>query len=300
MKPDLNLLVVLDALCRTGSVSRASRALSLSQPAISHALSRLREATGDPLFTRSGRGLAPTPRALALKDGVGEIVAAGQACLRPEAFDPAKDAVRFRIGVSDYAGLVLLPGLVADLRMRAPHAVIEALPVGPDLLQRLADGALDLSFWGTQPPKPRVRYQELFQEEFVLVLRQDHPQLVRPEVGLDDYLALDHAIVSLGDPGLSPVDAALAKRGRVRRIGLVSPSFAANLAAVAASDLVATVPARLTAGLGPGLVTRTLPLEPLRFDYGLIWHPRSETGAALRWLRGVIAEVAAACVVPTG
>jgi len=292
MKPDLNLLVVLDALCRTGSVSKASEALALSQPAVSHALNRLRAATGDPLFARSGRGLVPTPRAVALADTVAGLVASGQACLRPEGFDPTKDAPRFRLGVSDYAGMVLLPRLVARVRALAPRAAIEARPVGQGALRQLEAGEIDLCFWGTEAPGTPFHHAALFRETFVLALRSDHQVLAQGALEVEDYLALSHAVVSLGDPGQSPVDVALARLGECRTVGLASPSFAANLAAVAASDLVATIPARLARGLPPGLVTRPLPLAGVEFGYGMIWHPRGEASPALRWLRGVVAEVA--------
>jgi DNA-binding transcriptional LysR family regulator len=295
MRTDLNLLVILDALCRFGSVSRAAAALSLSQPAISHALNRLRAATGDPLFTRSGRGLVPTPRALALAEPVAGIVAAGQACLRPEAFDPAADAVRFRLGVSDYAGLTLLPELVAAVIAAAPNARVEALPVGPGVLRQLESGGLDLSFWGTAPPPTPVLYQPLWAERFVAVLRRDHPALVATgRLSLQAYLGLAHAVVSLGDPGQSPVEAALAGVGQSRKVVLTSPSFAANLAAVAVSDLVATVPARLALSLPEALLACPLPVAVPGFDYGMIWHPRGDASPALRWLRAMIRRLAVA------
>jgi DNA-binding transcriptional LysR family regulator len=293
MRTDLNLLVILDALCRFGSVSQAAEALSLSQPAISHALNRLRATTGDPLFTRSGRGLVPTARALALAEPVAAIVAAAQACLRPEEFDPAADAPRFRLGVSDYAGLTLMPGLVAALLAEAPKAVVTARPIGPEVLRQLEEGKLDLSFWGTAPPPAPFLYQRLWGEHFVVVLRCGHPVLA---AGLSwpAYLGLSHAVVSLGDPGQSPVEAALEREGFDRRVVLSSSSFAANLAAVAASDLVATVPARLAQGLPAGLVACALPFEVQGFDYGMIWHPRGDASPALRWLRGLIGRVAGA------
>ncbi len=293
MRPDLNLLVILDALCRLGSVSQAAEALSLSQPAISHALNRLRAATGDPLFTRAGRGLMPTLRALALAEEVAEIVAAGQACLRPERFDPARDAPRFRLGISDYAGLTLLPGIVAAVAAEAPLAVVEALPVGPGVLRQLEEGALDLSLWGTAPPPAPYLYRRLLDESFVLVLRQDHPAVEtgEPPLSRDAWLRLPQAVVSMGDPGQSPVEQALVRDGLTRRVVLSSPSFAANLAAVARSDLVTTIPARLARGLPAGLVALPLPISVPDFAYGMIWHPRSAASAALRWLRSLIERV---------
>lgn len=294
MRPDLNLLVILDALCRFGSVSQAADALSLSQPAISHALNRLRSATGDPLFTRSGRGLVPTPRALALAEPVAGIVAAGRACLRPEAFDPGRDRPRFRLGVSDYAGLTLWPELVSAVLAEAPGATVEALPVGPRLVRQLEEGRLDLSFWGAAPPAAPVLYQRLWREGFVAVLRRDNAALAGGgTLSLDAYLGQGHAVVSFGDPDQqSPVETALSQMGLRRRVVLTSPSFAANLAAVAAGDLVATVPARLARALPEPLVACPLPVGIGGFDYGMIWHPRSDAAPALRWLRGVIGRVA--------
>lgn len=293
MKPDLNLLVILDALCRHGSVSRAAERLALSQPAISHALNRLRAATGDPLFTRSGRGLVPTPHALALAERVAGIVAEAQACLRPEAFDPSRDAMTFRLGVSDFAGLTLLPQVVQAAMSEAKQVRIEAVPVGPGLLRQLEEGGLDVSFWGTDPLAAPYHHQALFEDEYRLVMRHAHPALKAGSgrIGLEDYLDLSHAVVSLGDPGTSGVETALAHFGRTRRIVLVSPSFAANLAAVAASDLAATVPDRLALALPEGLVRLPLPFNVPRFRYGLIWHARTDASPAQRWFRALIARV---------
>lgn len=295
MKPDLNLLVILDALCRHGSVSRAAERLALSQPAISHALNRLRAATGDPLFTRSGRGMVPTPHALALAERVAGIVAEAQACLRPEAFDPSRDARTFCLGVSDFAGLTLLPQVVSEVMREAPQARIEAVPVGPGLVRQLEEGGLDVSFWGTDPLGAPYHHQPLFEDEYRLVLRRDHPALRAGggRIGLEDYLDLSHAVVSLGDPGTSGVEAALARQGQSRRIVLVSPSFAANLAAVAASHLVATVPDSLARTLPTALARLPLPFDVPRFRYGLIWHARTDASPAQHWFRALVARVVA-------
>lgn len=293
MKPDLNLLAVLDALCRTGSVSRAAELLALSQPAVSHALARLRDQTGDPLFLRSGRGLVPTARALALAEPVASLVASGRSLLEPESFDPAHDPARFRLGISDFAGMTLLPQLMAALRSSAPHAVVEALPVGPTPLRGLELGKIDLSFWGAAPPEAPLRHLPLFTDRYVVVLRRDHPALGRIDapLGLDAYVAQAHAVVTVGDTGRSQVDTALAMIGLRRRIALVSPSFAANLAAVAASDLVATAPARLAETLPPGLVARDLPFSVPEISYGIIWHPLRDAAPSQRWFRNLIAQL---------
>lgn len=292
MKPDLNLLAVLDELCRTGSVSAAADALSLSQPAVSHALNRLRAATGDALFTRNGRGIAPTPRALALAAPVAALVAEGRALLGPAGFDPARDPFGVRLGVSDYAGLTLLPALIAPLCREAPYVRVEAMPVGERLLRQMAEGAVDLSFWGSDLPPPPVRHLPLFDDGFVAVLAQGHRLAVGDRLTLQAYLEATHAVVAFGHPGRSPVDLALAATGQDRRIALVSPSFAANLGAVAASDLIATLPARLAPTLPLSLVACPLPFAVPRFTYHLIWTDRTDRSPAFVWLRGLIADLA--------
>jgi DNA-binding transcriptional LysR family regulator len=293
MKPDLNLLAVLDALCRTGSVSGAAEALSLSQPAVSHALNRLRAATGDPLFIRNGRGISPTSRALALAAPVGKLVAEAREFLGPAGFDPSCDTLSVRLGVSDYVSLTLLPALIARLRRQAPNVRVEAVPIGDRLLRQMAEGAVELSFWGSDPPPHPIRSLPLFDDGFVAVLAVGHPLLAgNGQLTLRSYLSSPHAVVSFGHPGRSPVDVALAAAGHSRRVVLASSSFAANLAAVAASDLVTTLPARLVPTLPPALVARSLPFSVPRFTYYLIWTDRTDQSLGLAWLRGQIAEIA--------
>ncbi|WP_374428596.1 LysR family transcriptional regulator [Tabrizicola sp.] len=295
MKPDLNLLAVLDALCRTGSVSRAAQALALSQPAVSHALARLRRATGDALFTRSGRGLVPTPRALVLAGRAAALVAESRALLAPEHHNPSRDSLLVRVASTDFANLTLLPALLSALRRISPGTVIEAQVVGQRTLRQLAEGEIELSFWGVAPPEPPFCHRPLFRDHFVAVLAADHPALGQSGLlKLDGYLRSAHAVVSFGHPGQSPVDAALAAFGKARRVGLVSPSFAANLAVAAASDLIVTLPARLAQGLPAGLCVHPLPFATPVIDYGLIWHDRTSLSPGLSWLRDLIATVAAA------
>ena len=291
MKPDLNLLAVLDSICRTGSVSAAASALSLSQPAVSHALNRLRAATGDPLFTRSGRGLVPTDRARSMASAVAELVESGRQLLGSSAFDPGTDCPRFHIGASEFAAQTVLPGLLAALQSLAPGSVVGVATIGTTTLRQLEDGTLDLAFWGAVAPPPPLRYAPLFSDHFVAVLRRDHPALAASAgLSLADYLAFPHAVVALRDPGTSLVDTALNLAGLNRRIGLASHSFFGNLAAVAQSDLIATMPSQLSSALAPTLVTTPVPLPVPGFTYGMIWHFRTDTNPAQAWLRELILQ----------
>lgn len=287
MKRELGLLVVFDAVAQTGSVTAAANQLSMSQPALSHALNRLRDLLGDALFVRHGRGLVPTPRARAMMGPVHDMLREAGALLKPAAFDPRTDTRCLRIGASEYAALTLLPPLVRVLRRKAPAMQLELVSVGPETLQQLAQGTLDLSFWGTTAPGGQFRHLTLFRENYVGVAASTHPvfRTAASRVPLKGYLAYPHAVVSLRDPGRSAVDEALRASGHTRRIGLSTPSFLANMAALRGSDLLATLPSRLCQGeVMKGLRRFSLPVSVDPYDYGLIWHERSAGDAALSWI----------------
>mgnify|MGYP003436098938 CR=1 FL=1 len=295
MKPDLNLLVVFDAVARFGSVTAAARHLALSQPAVSHALNRLRAATGDALFTRSGRGLVPTARAEAMRAIVRDLVSGAESILAPQTFAPATSDQVFRIGTSDYAALALIPQVLGFLTANAPNVRLDLLPAGRDALSQLEVGKLDLSFWGADPPSAPFLHQTLFDEHYVGVVRAGHPILARPgKVSLADYLRYNHAVVSLQTPGSNAIDRALTGRGLTRRVGLSSHSFAGNLASLPRTDLIASLPTRLCRALPPDLVLFDLPLPVPSYVYGLVWHSRTDVLASHAWLRCAIAQAVAA------
>lgn len=292
MKSDLNLLLVFDAVARFGSVSRAAQHLALSQPAVSHALNRLRAAVGDPLFTRAGRGLVPTPRAEAMMAPVRALVIEAAEMISPQEFTPATAQKLFRIGASDYAAFTLIPALMRHLGHAAPAVQIELHPAGAGALAALESGQLDLSFWGTEPPPKPFHHLTLFEETYIGIARAGHPVLAEGPVTLEGYLAHPHAVVALQVPGANAIDRALAQRGLSRRVGLMSHSFAGNLAALPHCDLIASLPARLCQPLPPGLSRFDLPLAVPAYRYGIVWHPRTERIASHRWLRGVLARTA--------
>ncbi len=295
MKRELGLLVVFDAVAQSGSVTAAARQLALSQPAVSHALNRLRDLTGDQLFARSGRGLVATARAHALMVPVRELLAEADRLLHAGPFDPARDVRRMRVAASEYALLTIVPALLRETRRSAPHVMIEVQPVGPETLLHLERGIVDVSFWGATLPKAKFEQMTLFREQFVGVARSRHPVFGQTSrrVSLRQYLGHPHAVVSLGDPGRNVIDEVLASKGHARRIAAASPSFMANLAALAGSDLIATVPSRLCRGPHMrGLATFALPMAVDAYDYSLIWHQRSTGDAALAWLRARIAALA--------
>jgi DNA-binding transcriptional LysR family regulator len=283
---------VLDAVARHGSVTKAARDLSLSQPAVSHALSRLRDLTGDRLFLRIGRRLVPTRRAETMAIEVRAVMEASERLFLTQSFDPSVSDRHFRIGASDYSLLTVIPGLLRCLGAVAPSVRLTLQPVGPETLADLARNVLDASFWVGAPPNESWRVTPLFDESLVGLCARKHPLLRKRRVTLDDWLRHPHAVVSLGDPSSNPVERELGRLRRLRHVALVSHSFAGAMAAVAEGGMVMAIPSRLPV-LQRNLVRFALPLQLPSYRYGIIRHVRSTGDEGVEWLRAIIAETAA-------
>jgi DNA-binding transcriptional LysR family regulator len=298
MRTDLNLLAVFNAIAQTGSVSAAAELLSLSQPAVSHALNRLRKQTGDPLFVRGGGGLLATPRALDMRTSAEQVILSAQTLLMPASFDASSDARSFKIASSDYSTMTLVPPLLQAVRKKAPNCTIELSNIGASTLQQLELGDVHCSFWGVEPPQGQFNSIKLFDENLAGIVCGTHPlaeMARRGSVGLDQYLAFPHAVVSYGVSGGNPVDSALKLKGPNRQVRYIGQSFAGNLNAICGTNLIMSLPSRLLPhAAGMGFVNFELPVALDPYPFSLIWHARTEADAALRWLRGEIAAVGAA------
>lgn len=283
---DLNLLKAFDALMDERNVTRAAERLAVTQPAVSATLNRLRDALGDPLFVRTQRGIAPTARALALAAPVKRILADIEAVLQPPAFDPATADFTVTVSATDYALRAVVLPFIAALRPVAPHiriAVVQAH--GPELLERMERGELDLALVTPHMAPPDLHSRRLFDERYVCVLREGHPASSEQALSLDAFCALDHGIVSLQGGGFTgPTDEALARLGRQRRVTVSVPSFGMLLDLVRNTDLAALVPQRLLQGTA-GLAVRAAPLAVDGFTKILAWHARSHADPRQRWLR---------------
>ena len=294
--PDFNLLVTLDVLLAEGSVARAARRLRLSPSAMSRALARLRDATGDPLLVRAGRGLVPTPRALELRAPVARIVQDGQAVLRPaETLDLKKLArtftLRTRDGFVENFGTVL----VARLAAQAPGLRLRFVPKPDKDSAPLRDGMVDLETGVIgDTTGPEIRTQALFTDRFVGVVRKGHP-LTKGKITPARYAAGGHILVSRRGLDTGPIDDALRSLGLARHIVTIVDSFSAALALARGSDLIAGVPERGTGNLRAGMFSFPLPVRLRDFTISLLWHPRLDADPAHRWLRG---EMRAVCAGP--
>ncbi|MDO8380564.1 LysR family transcriptional regulator [Phenylobacterium sp.] len=287
---DLNLLVTLDVLLAEGSVAAAARRLRLSPSAMSRALARLRETTGDPLLVRAGRGLVPTPRALELRDQVGPLVEAAQALLRPaQALDLSRLVRTFTLRASEGFVETFGPELIARVAAEAPGARLRFLAKTDRDSGPLRDGRVDLETGVVgQAQGPEIRAQALFRDRFIGVVRGGHP-LSEGEITPARYAGARHVLVSRRGAEAGPVDEALAPL--TREIATVVDGFSAALALARASDLVATVPERHTATLREGLFSFPLPATPPEITISLLWHPRMDADPAHRWLRGCVRDV---------
>lgn len=291
---DFNLLVIFDAIATSGSVSKAAGKLSLSQPAVSHALNRLRDQLDDKLFVRNGQKLVPTPRALDMIPTVEKLLREAQDVFSASGFDPAGDERVFRLAASDYSHLILNPAIIAECRRRAPRVGLQISGIDAGLLDRLANGALDVSFWGTRPPPEPYRSMVLFRERFVGVVDGSHPLAQMEAVSLSDYLAFPHVTIVFGISGQNPLEIALERVNARREVKIASPSFVTSLSALRGTDLVATLPSRfLDNPLAAGYARFELPLEPVEYDYHLIWHARSDNDPGLLWFRELIRHASA-------
>jgi DNA-binding transcriptional LysR family regulator len=292
--PDLNLLVTLDVLLAEGSVARAAQRLHLSPSAMSRALARLRETTGDPLLVRAGRSLVPTPRALELRERVARLVHDAEAVLRPtEVLDLKRLARTFTLRTSEGFVESFGPDLIARVGRDAPGIRLRFVHKPNKDSAPLREGAVDLEtgIVGTTT-SPELRAQALFRDRFIGVVRMGHA-LSEGEITPPRYATGRHIFVSRRGLERGPIDEALKPLGLEREIATIVGGFATALALARATDLIASVPERHTASLRAGMHSFPLPVSLPEFTISLLWHPRLDADPAHRWLRGCVREVCA-------
>ena len=290
--PDLNLLITLDVLLAEGSVAGAARRLRLSPSAMSRALARLRETTGDPLLVRAGRGLVPTPRAIELRDQVSRLVQDARAVLRPvEALDPARLARSFVLRTSEGFVENFGAALIARVGAEAPGVRLRFLPKPDKDSAPLREGLVDLETGVIgRATAPELRVQALFRDRFIGMVREGHP-LCTGEVTPARYAAGRHVLVARQGVERGPVDEALKAVGLERQVATTVGGFSTALALVRSTDLIASVPERHTGLLRAGLFSFALPVPVPEITVSMLWHPRLDGDPAHRWLRGVVRGV---------
>ena len=292
--PDFNLLIALDALLGEGSVARAAQRLGLSASAMSRTLARLRDTTGDPLLVRAGRGLVPTPRAIALRERVKDLTQDVRAVLSPApTLDIATLERVFVIRANEGFIDAFAARLVAAVAEEAPHVRLRFAPKPDKDVSTLRDGRIDLEIGVLGQTGPEVRIQSLFRDRFVAAVREGHS--LRPPVTPEQYVSYGHVVTSRRGKASGPVDEALAVLGLFRQVVAVVAGFPAALAIALDSDLIALIPERHIGGGCPGIRTFPLPVQTPPITVSQLWHPRQDADPAHRWLR---AKVLAACRSP--
>src|SRR6201996_5239192 len=308
---DLNLLKVFDALLDERNVTRAGGRLGLSQSAVSHALGRLRQLLGDELFVRRSSGMDPTPRALEIGPALHTALLQMQAALAPAGFDPASTERRFSLSAGPYGCAVLIPSLVKLLGERAPGATLQVTPYGAGTVEALDTGRVDAARMGQDTPSRRFRFQSLFTETMVWIVRHGHP-LTEGELTLDRLRDTPHILVSgfedpfdaeaaPGGPGLKyrrgwdrqeSQPSELARRASPRKVAVLTPDSVSALAIATRTDMAALVPRRLAEGK-EGRVVILPPLQPaFTLEIGAVFREDRLVDPAVAWLSRILAEAA--------
>ncbi len=287
---DLHLLRVLCSVFETRSVSRAAESLSLTQPAISYSLARLRQTFGDPIFTRTPEGMAPTPQAVRIYREVRRGIDILDAAVSPATFDPRLSDRAFRIALSDIGEMEFLPKILRRLQTAAPAVSIEVVQISLAHLPRALDiGDLDFAVGNLPEICSKTAHSVVFREHYVCAFRSGHP-LIGAKLTRKVFEEAIHIFVASPFTGHHMVENALLERGIHRKIGLRVPHFTSVPNVIAATDYLVSVPSRVakTFARTHGLGHLALPVKIPAFDVRVHWSARHETNEGHAWMRNVL------------
>ncbi len=303
---DLNLLRVFDEVMAERNLTRAAHNLSMTQPAVSNALRRLRESLGDDLVRRAGYGVEPTPVGLALWPTVRDVLEQLRQSLAPGAFDPSTARNSFVMAMADATAAKVVPSLMDILGKEAPGVNLRILPLTTrDPRELLESGTADLAighFPGVlaelsaihlQEDSPRFLHQRLYDGEYVVVMRRGHP-LAQAPMTLETYCAARHLLVSFSGRPFGFVDEALTALSRQRRVVLTVNQFFTAGQVVATTDLLTVLPRHFVGatGMAHKLALSELPLAVPAVHVDTLWQRQAEHNSAHRWLRHAVERAA--------
>jgi DNA-binding transcriptional LysR family regulator len=303
---DLNLLRVFDEVMAERSLTKAARNLSITQPAVSNALRRLRETLGDDLVRRDGHGIAPTPFALSLWPSVRAALDQLQAALVPQHFVPSEARNSFVLAMADATAAELMGGLAQQLEHQAPNISIRVLPLTTrDPRSLLDNGVIDLAL-GYFPAvladltaKAQVdeatsfEHQRLYDGEYVCVMRKGHP-LATQNISLENFCNARHLLVSFSGRPYGFIDEALASIGKQRRVVMTVNQFFTAGRMVVNSDLLTVLPRHFvpTTGISNELFLCDLPFKVPSLHVDALWHRRKHAQSDHLWLRELLIDIA--------
>ncbi|MBX9713617.1 MAG: LysR family transcriptional regulator [Pseudomonadaceae bacterium] len=290
-KVDLNLFIVFDAIYTEANLTRAGQIVGITQPAVSNALSRLRDTFNDPLFVRTAQGMVPTPMA---QNIIGPVRNALQllrvSVQESRIFNPLQANKTFRISMTDLIEAVILPPLFQRLRRQAPAVQIESfLAKRRETTKELAAGRIDFAVDAPLNTDPQVRHVKLLEDRYVCAMRKGHP-LAKDKISLDDYLSLTHIHISSRRSGLGLVDLALGKMGIQRKIALRSQHYLMASQVMQQTDMAMTVPESFAHRHGLHAVDLPVNDVPAQETH-LYWHESTDQDPANRWMREQLIEL---------
>jgi DNA-binding transcriptional LysR family regulator len=293
---DLNLLIIFEAVMLELNVTRAAERLNLTQPAVSHALRRLRRLTNDELFVKVPHGVSPTPKALELWDSIGVGLTHIRQALLPASFDPAMATHTFTLALVENLVSLLLTKLVPRFEKLAPNIDLRIFPnTNHNASSLLEKAEVDLAIGRLpEPTTSRLRTHNLFTAEYVCLMRKGHP-LASKKLTLNQYANAKHLLVSLTGEATGFIDRALQQQGLKRRIALTVNQFTPVPQLIATSDLLTVLPAWnvQTSDFKEQLHIVPVPLKIAPLTVQMMWHERKQNDPAHEWLRSQVIEVCA-------
>lgn len=288
---DLNLLKALDALLDERSVTRAAQRLSLTQPAVSNMLTRLRDYFNDPLFVRTNHGMLPTLRASELAIPLKKILTDIAVLIKPAEFDPVTAEMTYTIVATDYALKAVIVPLMAVLKQRAPLIRIAVRPVDEErMYQQLSRGEIDLALVTPQTTPDDLHGRPLYYEKYVCVTYRHNPLALAPEITLSQFCEQEHILVSTEGRFTGVTDKALSELNMTRRVGMSVNSFMVIPDILRLTDMIAVLPSRLVMA-DTDLAVIPLPLDVPGFTKSMARHERTHRVPSHQWLRKLIVEV---------
>lgn len=291
---DLNLLLVLNAVLTEGSVVKAANRLHVTPSAVSNALARLRVALGDPLLTKKGRGVVPTPRALELAPLLAKGLSDLHEAVSSSGVKAARTTRRFSIALSDAAQIDVLPRIAVLLAKEMPQARLRAVSIDSLVaLGGLAGPEVDVVL-GPEKGDGEIRSEPLCDQPAVLICRRNHPALAKNS-SRQAVAGLRHVAIEMAPGnGLDLAGLAFQRAGVLREVATSVPTFSAAAAVVACTDLVATVPERFFAAVGRPmrLCTLPLPIPELTISTHLCWHSRTQSDPLCAAFRNIVRHAA--------
>ena len=285
---DLNLFIAFDVIYTEKNLTKSGQVLGITQPAVSNALARLRDLFNDELFIRTSRGMIPTPVANQLIGDIRNALSLIQNTISvSEKFAPSTAEMTFKISIGDTSEYRLLPLLIKELAEIAPKVKVETyLTARKDAPRELASGAIDFSIDPPLQSDQHLKHEKIYQEDYVMIVREDHPILKKQKITIEDYLDLSHIHISNRKTGMGHVDMTLYKLGLTRDIYLRAQHFLVAPYIVEQSDMAITT----TKGFA---VDRNLAWRELPFDIDplvlhLYWHENNDNESSSKWMRDLM------------